>query len=232
MPMIGRSRCVMSNSTMKERKKTSPMSSPCMPAGDGCTHVWFVRARNHDENGTCHCLPPMPTQNDLPSSHRLVKSLNGTFFSFPPSESPGITRQEVPLSMMDGRNGSSTGSVNSSSCCESSHVCPNFSEVTPTMKSFSERHGVYHISPTVVAGSKPPSCTSASVSVEKNENLRVRSRAFDILFSWSVIANSTGVGSSRPSSPAFGSPNPRIPSTPLKSGLLQSVMTPNGASVL
>jgi hypothetical protein len=59
-----------------------------------------------------------------------------------------------------------------------------------------------------------------SVSVEKKENFRVKSLAFEFLFSWSVIAKRIGCGSSRPSSPAFGNPNPRMPSTPLKSGLL------------
>lgn len=67
------------------------------------------------------------------------------------------------------------------------------------------------------------------MSVEKKENFLVRSLALDILFSWSVMAKRMGVGSSLPSSPDFGRPKPRIPSTPLKSGLLQSVMTPKGA---
>lgn len=107
MPMMGRSRWVMSNSTMKERKKTSPMRRPCMPGGEGWTHVWLVRARNQEVKGTCHCRPPTSTQNDLPSSHRFVKSLNGTLLSFPPRVSPGITRHDVPLSMIDGRYGSS-----------------------------------------------------------------------------------------------------------------------------
>jgi hypothetical protein len=43
------------------------------------------------------------------------------------------------------------------------------------------------------------------------------------LFSSSVIAKRTGVGRSEP---ALGRPKPRIPSTPLKSGELQSVITP------
>merc|ERR1719263_1542952 len=117
--MIGRSRCVMSNSTMNDLKKTSPISSPCMPAGEGCTHVWFVRARNHDEKGTCHSRPPTPSQKDLPSSQRLVKSLKGTLLSLPPSVSPGITRHEVPESMIDGRKGSSLGSSKFRSSLES-----------------------------------------------------------------------------------------------------------------
>mmetsp|Transcript_68515 Transcript_68515/g.142836 ORF Transcript_68515/g.142836 Transcript_68515/m.142836 type:complete len:330 (+) Transcript_68515:233-1222(+) len=199
IPMMGRSRCVMSNSTMNERKNTSPMSRPCIPGGDGCTHVWLVRARNQEEKGTCHCLPPISTQNDLPSSQRLVKSLKGTLLSLPPSVSPGITRHEVPESMIEGRYGSSAASSNLSSWSDSPNECPKRSDVTPTMKSFSDKHGVYHISPTVVLGSYPPSCTSASVSVEKKENLRVKSRALDILFSMSVMAKRTGVGSSRPS---------------------------------
>jgi hypothetical protein len=36
---------VMSNSTTYSRKKTSPTNRPCMPSGEGCTHVWSVSAR-------------------------------------------------------------------------------------------------------------------------------------------------------------------------------------------
>ena len=54
---------------------------------------------------------------------------------------------------------------------------------------------------------------------------RRRLAALVSLFSSSVIANNTGVGRS---DPALGRPKPRIPSTPLKSGELQSVITPKG----
>eukprot|EP00287_Rhodomonas_sp_CCMP768_P024054 CAMPEP_0202840682 /NCGR_PEP_ID=MMETSP1389-20130828/56418_1 /ASSEMBLY_ACC=CAM_ASM_000865 /TAXON_ID=302021 /ORGANISM="Rhodomonas sp., Strain CCMP768" /LENGTH=50 /DNA_ID=CAMNT_0049517359 /DNA_START=147 /DNA_END=296 /DNA_ORIENTATION=+ len=36
IPMMGRSSSSMSNSTMYDRKNTSPISSPCIPSGEGC----------------------------------------------------------------------------------------------------------------------------------------------------------------------------------------------------
>mmetsp|Transcript_6017 Transcript_6017/g.14667 ORF Transcript_6017/g.14667 Transcript_6017/m.14667 type:complete len:231 (+) Transcript_6017:706-1398(+) len=228
MPMIGRSRCVMSNSTMKERKKTSPMSSPCMPAGDGCTHVCSVSARYHDDAGISHFLPPTTSQNDLVWLQCLANVSHGTFFSAPPELSAGITRHDVPESRIDGRpiEDSADGAppapvLNCSSSIESATVSPNWSEVAPTMKSSGSLEPTYHMVPLTVSGSYPPSCTSASSSVEKKENFRCRPG----LAAW--IEKRIGCGMLEYSR---GSPKPRMPSTPLKSGLLQSVMTPKGAS--
>mmetsp|Transcript_11288 Transcript_11288/g.26270 ORF Transcript_11288/g.26270 Transcript_11288/m.26270 type:complete len:250 (-) Transcript_11288:451-1200(-) len=225
MPMTGRV-AVMSNSTTYWRKKTSPTRSPDIPAGEGCTHVWSLSARYHDSKGIFHVFWPTVSQKFLPFSHFAAKSSHGTLASCPFMLSLGITRHDVPESMMEGAPYCFCEvDLNWRSSTASEGECPKVSDEAPTIKSSSERAGVYHIVSATVEGSYPPSCTSAAVSVEKKENLRWRLAALVSLFSSSVIAKSTGVGRSLPS---LGRPKPRMPSTPLKSGELQSVMTPKG----
>mmetsp|Transcript_36625 Transcript_36625/g.73910 ORF Transcript_36625/g.73910 Transcript_36625/m.73910 type:complete len:221 (-) Transcript_36625:324-986(-) len=216
----------MSNSTMYSRKNTSPTSRPCMPAGEGWTQVWSVSARYHEENGISQVFCPMSSQNDRPFFQCFAKSSHGMLASWPCMLSAGMTRQEVPESMMEGAPRLRCEvDLNWRSSTAVECVSPNLSDVAPTMKSSVARAGVYHIVPAAVWGSYPPSWTSAASSVEKKENFRLRSAAFVSLFSASVMAKRTGVGRSEP---GLGRPKPRIPSTPLKSGLLQSVITPNG----
>mmetsp|Transcript_64161 Transcript_64161/g.157841 ORF Transcript_64161/g.157841 Transcript_64161/m.157841 type:complete len:230 (-) Transcript_64161:492-1181(-) len=229
MPMMGLC-SVMSNSTTYSRKKTSPTSSPCIPAGEGCTHVWSVSARYQEEKGISHVFCPIVSQKFLPLAHLAAKSSQGTLASCPCMLSEGITRQEVPESMIEGAPYFfCESSLNCSSSTALSWSCPNVSDEAPTMKSSALRAGVYHMVSAAVAGSYPPSCTSAASSVEKKENFRLRAAAFVMGLAGSVIANRIGVGIS---DPGRGSPKPRMPSTPLKSGELQSEMTPKGALAL
>ena len=73
----------MSNSTMYERKKTSPMSRPCMPSGDGCTHVWSVSARYQLSKGISHVFCPIDIQKLRCFFQCLAKSSQGTLLSCP-----------------------------------------------------------------------------------------------------------------------------------------------------